>query len=61
MASDIGEWLDGLGLGRYAEAFVENAVDLEVLPDLSDGDLEAMGVLLGHRKKILKAAADSMR
>ena len=39
MASDIGEWLDGLGLGRYAEAFAENAVDLDVLPDLSDGDL----------------------
>jgi hypothetical protein len=25
-----------LGLGQYAEVFVENEIDLEVLPDLSD-------------------------
>ena len=24
MAHDIGEWLEGLGLGKYAEIFVEN-------------------------------------
>ncbi len=27
MARDIGEWLDGLGLGRYAEAFADNEID----------------------------------
>jgi class 3 adenylate cyclase/predicted ATPase len=39
------------------EAFQENAIDEDVLPDLSDQDLASMGVLLGHRKKLLKAIA----
>ena len=41
----------------YRETFKQNAIDWDVLPDLSDGDLEAMGVLLGHRKKLLRAIA----
>jgi hypothetical protein len=28
MAQDIGAWLEGLGLGKYAEAFAKNGVDL---------------------------------
>ena len=52
---DVAQWLDDLGLGRYAEAFAENAIDWDVLPDLTDRDLETLGVLLGHRKKLLKA------
>ncbi len=28
MAHDIGAWLEGLGLGNYAEAFAKNGVDL---------------------------------
>jgi hypothetical protein len=31
MSIDIAEWLHGLGLARYAEAFAENAIDREVL------------------------------
>ncbi len=38
MAHDIGEWLEGLGLVKYAEAFVENGVDLRALPHLSEDD-----------------------
>jgi hypothetical protein len=37
---DIGAWLRGLGLGQYEQAFRDNAVDAEVLPELSDADLE---------------------
>ncbi|HWV46974.1 MAG TPA: adenylate/guanylate cyclase domain-containing protein, partial [Nitrospira sp.] len=29
----------------------------DVLPELNEGDLEALGVLLGHRKKLLRAIA----
>ena len=57
MARDIGEWLDGLGLGKYADVFVEHEVDLEVLPELTEPDLEKIGIPLGPRKKLLKAMA----
>jgi class 3 adenylate cyclase len=56
-ANTATHWLDGLGLGQYASVFTENAIDLEVLPELTEADLESLGVLLGHRKKILKAIA----
>ena len=39
-------------------AFRENAVDAEVLFELSDSDLAQLGVLLGHRKRLLKAIAE---
>ncbi|MFO1069269.1 MAG: adenylate/guanylate cyclase domain-containing protein [Geminicoccaceae bacterium] len=55
---DVAVWLRGLGLERYAETFEANAIDRDVLPDLTDADLEKLGVLLGHRKKLLKAIAD---
>ena len=55
---DVAAWLSRLGLGEYAPAFRENAVDADVLPDLTDADLLALGVApLGHRKKILRAIA----
>ena len=55
---DVAAWLRGLGLGEYAPAFGENAVDADVLADLTDADLLALGVEpLGHRKKILRAIA----
>ena len=54
---DLGEWLRGLRLGQYETAFHENGIDDEVLPDLTEVDLEKLGVLLGHRKRLLKAIA----
>ncbi len=54
---DLGEWLRGLGLGQYETTFQENGIDAEVLPDLTDSDLEKLGVLMGHRKRLLKAIA----
>ncbi len=53
----IAEWLGTLGLGDYALRFEENGIDLSVLPDLTDQDLEKIGVLLGHRRKMLRAIA----
>jgi class 3 adenylate cyclase/predicted ATPase len=55
-AADLTEWLDGLGLGRYAQAFAENNIEFSILPDLTEDDLKKLGVAsLGHRKKLLKA------
>lgn len=50
-------WLEALGLGRYASVFEENGVDLDSLRLLDESDLEKLGVLLGHRKKLLNAIA----
>ncbi|SFM75386.1 Tetratricopeptide repeat-containing protein [Nitrosomonas nitrosa] len=57
MNDRISAWLDNLGLSIYRESFQHNAITWDVLPELNEGDLEAMGVLLGHRKKLLRAIA----
>jgi class 3 adenylate cyclase len=54
---DIETWLRGLGLQQYLAAFRDNAIDAEILPELTDADLERLGVVLGHRKRLLKAIA----
>jgi len=55
---DVGAWLQGLGLGQYEAAFRQNEIDAEILADLTDQDLEKLGVPLGHRKRLLKAIAN---
>ncbi len=55
--STLQAWLDQHGLGKYAELFAKNDIGLNVLPDLTDADLEKLGVSLGDRHRILKAAA----
>jgi class 3 adenylate cyclase len=54
----IADWHKKLGMSEYAQRFVENRVDLSVLPDLTDQDLEKLGVLLGDRRKMLRAIRD---
>src|SRR6478736_1003903 len=54
----IAEWLASLGLGEYSQRFAESAIDLSVVRDLTEQDLEDLGVLLGHRRKILRAIAE---
>ena len=53
----IADWLKTLGMSEYAERFAENRIDLSVLPDLTDQDLEKLGVVLGDRRKMLRAIA----
>jgi class 3 adenylate cyclase len=55
MAEDIAQWLDGLGLGQYAEAFAANSVELDHLPYLTEEDLEGLGIPLGPRRKLQAA------
>ncbi|UPK38194.1 AAA family ATPase [Bradyrhizobium sp. 186] len=54
---DLEKWLRGLGLQQYIVAFRDNGIDAEVLPELTDADLEKLGVVLGHRKRLLKGIA----
>jgi len=54
----IADWLEKLGLAEYAQRFADNAIDLSVIRDLTEQDLRELGVLLGHRRKILRAIAE---
>ncbi len=56
---DIGQWLRGLGLQSYEQAFRDNGIDFDVLPRLTADDLREIGVLaVGHRRKILDAIGE---
>src|SRR6266566_5232725 len=52
---DIGGWLRNLGLGQYESAFIENAIDTDVLPELTEGDLEKLGIPLGDNSPMVAA------
>ena len=52
MSDGITKWLEELGLGKYVKVFAENDIDLEVVPHLTDADLEKLGLSLGHRRKL---------
>ena len=56
--STVTTWLGRLGLEQYAKTFSDNAIDMEVLPDLTEADLEKLNIALGHRKRILRAIAE---
>ena len=54
----IADWLQKIGMSQYAECFAENGIDAAVLRHLTDQDLKDIGVLLGHRRRILAAIAE---
>ena len=55
---NVASWLRSLGLGQYEATFREAEIDAEILPELTDQDLEKLDVPLGHRKRLLKAIAN---
>ncbi len=56
MAS-LEQWLEQVGLGPLADVLVRNDIDLDILPELTEADLEKLGLSLGQRRRLLKAAA----
>ena len=52
---DISDWLRSHGFQRYEPTFVANAIDTDVLPELTEDDLEKLGVPLGDRKRLVRA------
>jgi class 3 adenylate cyclase len=55
----MADWLGKLGLSEYAQRFAENDIDFTILGDLTDQDLEKIGIAsLGHRRKLLRAIAN---
>jgi hypothetical protein len=60
----VADWLKGLDLGQYAQAFADNDIDLALAlalalaATLTDGDFKEIGVAsIGRRRKLLAAAA----
>ena len=52
---DLAAWLGTVGLGKYAEVFVDNALAFDVLAQLTEADLKEPGIPLGDRKRLLSA------
>ena len=52
---DVGGWLRSLGLGQYEALFRASEIDADILPELTDADLEKLDGPLGHRKRLLRA------
>ncbi len=52
-------WLEAIGLGAYRDRFIEEAVGLADLADLTESDLERLGLPMGPRKRVLRALRDA--
>ena len=58
--TDVRQWLAGLGLERYAEAFEREEVTLEDLPELTDAKLKDLNPALRRMRwlKLSQTSAD---
>jgi len=54
---DLDGWLRRNGLEQYAQTLRDNAIDADVLRDLTDDHLRELGLPLGARLKLLRAVA----
>eukprot|EP01116_Phalansterium_solitarium_P012847 TRINITY_DN2951_c0_g2_i2.p1 TRINITY_DN2951_c0_g2~~TRINITY_DN2951_c0_g2_i2.p1 ORF type:complete len:507 (-),score=184.52 TRINITY_DN2951_c0_g2_i2:83-1603(-) len=55
-AQDTNQWLKDIELEQYAPSFIKEELYKEVLPDVTEKDLDRIGVTVaGHRVKIMKA------
>jgi class 3 adenylate cyclase/tetratricopeptide (TPR) repeat protein len=55
--AELRDWLKQHGLAALAAVLAENDIDLDILPDLTDQDIERLGLSLGQRRRLLKAIA----
>jgi class 3 adenylate cyclase/tetratricopeptide (TPR) repeat protein len=58
MTGQVAAWLEKVGLPQYLKPFSDYGIDFDVLPEITDRDLESMGILLGHRRKLLRSIAE---
>lgn len=55
MSLDIEKWLAEIDLGQYAQTFIDNDIDFDILQDLTESDLEKLGMTsMGHRKRLVR-------
>jgi hypothetical protein len=56
--NSVQDWLQGIGLGQYADAFEANDIDADLLNRLDDQLLKDIGVSsAGHRLRLRDAIA----
>jgi len=59
-ALEVVQWLEKLGVGQYADAFIRNGFDrMDSIYKIEENDLKSMGVALGHIKIILGASGNA--
>ena len=51
----IHDWLERQGLAKYAAVFAEHEITLEVLPDLTESDIERLALPTGPRRRLMSA------
>jgi class 3 adenylate cyclase len=56
--SDLRDWLRKNKLDQYADAFEANDIDFDILSELTEHDLEKLGMSLGNRRRLVKAIAE---
>ncbi|RBA10914.1 hypothetical protein FPRO05_05503 [Fusarium proliferatum] len=60
MSPDLESILAELGLSQYLGAFVEQGFDeWDIILDIQESDLDALGVKLGHRRKLQRRIANA--
>jgi class 3 adenylate cyclase len=55
---DVGTWLNSLGLDQYTDLFREQAIEADVLAELTEEHLTELGIPLGHRLRLLRAIGE---
>lgn len=57
---EVADWLAGMGLEKYVEAFAAHEIDFDALRELTEEDLREIGMPVGPRRKVL-ATLEKMR
>ena len=58
-SEDLGVWLKSIRMGKYLKLFVDNEIDVDVLPELTEDDLKELDIPVGSRRRLLKAVAET--
>ena len=53
--TSFAEWLGQIGLAHCAQVLLENGIDFDVAPDLTQDDLRSLGLNLGDSRRLLRA------
>ncbi len=53
--SSIAEWLETVQLAQYAARFAEHEITLDVLPHLTEADIDRLGLPIGPRRRLVVA------
>jgi SAM domain (Sterile alpha motif) len=54
---DVGAWFQGLGFGPYEARLRQNEIDIDILPELTEPDLERGPVVIVKSEKSSQASA----